>query len=125
MRQLILILVLTLPIGIASAQTFGEITGEVRDPSGAVVPRAAVAVTNTATNVSRSTVTNNEGIYSVPALDPGIYQVKVESEGFQPTVRSNVELQVQQTARVDFALAVGQTAQTVDRRAPGLAVTAM
>ncbi len=123
MRQLILFLGLALPIGIASAQTFGEITGEVRDPSGAVVPRAAVAITNTATNVSRTTVTNNEGIYSVPALNPGIYQIKVESDGFQPTVRSNVELQVQQTARVDFALAVGQTAQTVEVSSSALMLT--
>ena len=123
MRHLILLLGLTLLIGIASAQTFGEITGEVRDPSGAVVPRAAVAVTNSATNASRTTVTNTEGIYSFPALNPGTYQVKVESQGFQPTVRTNIELQVQQTARVDFALTVGQTTQTVEVSASALLLT--
>src|SRR6266853_786014 len=114
MRKLILCLGLCLSIGIWSAQTFGEITGEVRDASGAVVPRAAVAATNTATNASRTTVTNAEGIYSFPALNPGTYQVKVEAPGFQTAVRSNIELQVQQTARVDFTLVVGQAAQTVE-----------
>src|SRR6266853_1287607 len=123
MRKLILCLGLCLSIGIWSAQTCGEITGEVRDASGAVVPRAAVAATNTATNASRTTVTNAEGIYSFPALNPGTYQVKVESQGFQPTVRSNVELQVQQTARVDFALTVGQTTQTVEVSASALMLT--
>ena len=123
MRQLILLLGLTLPIGLASAQTFGEITGNVRDPSGAVVPNASVAVTNAGTNATRNTVTNTEGIYSFPALNPGTYQVKVESQGFQPTVRSNVVLQVQQTARVDFALTVGQTTQTVEVSANALLLT--
>ncbi len=87
------------------------------------MPGAAVASTNTATNASRNTVTNNEGIYSFPALNPGTYQVKVESAGFSPTVRSNIVLQVQQTARVDFALAVGQTTQTVEVSANALLLT--
>ena len=49
---------------------------------------------------SRTTRTNEAGIYSFPAMVPGPYQVKVEAPGFQSTVRSNIELQVQQTARV-------------------------
>jgi len=114
MRQLFLLVGLVLPIGVASAQTFGEITGEVTDQSGAVAPNASITATNTATNASRMTRTNQAGIYSFPALVPGPYQVKVESPGFQSAVRSNIELQVQQTARVDFTLVVGQAAQTVE-----------
>src|SRR5713101_5451074 len=114
MRQILILLGLCLPVGVASAQTFGEITGEVKDQSGAVAPNASLTVTNTATNVSRNTRTNQAGIYSFPALVPGPYQVKVEAPGFQPMVRSNIELQVQQTARIDFTLTVGQATQTIE-----------
>src|SRR5712692_11534322 len=112
MRQLFVLLGLVLPIGVTSAQTFGEITGEVTDQSGAVAPNASITATNTATNGARTTRTNAAGIYSIPALVPG--QVKVEAPGFQPMVRGNIELQVQQTARVDFTLTVGQTSQTIE-----------
>src|SRR5713226_7926230 len=114
MRRLFVFLGLCLTIGIASAQTFGEITGEVKDQSGAVAPNATVTVTNTGTNASRTTNTNEAGIYSFPALVPGPYQIKVEAPGFQPVVRSNIELQVQQTARIDFTLTVGQATQTIE-----------
>src|ERR1700731_439092 len=97
MRSLSMILWLSLA-GIVSAQTSGEITGEVHDQSGAAAPNATVTVTNTGTNASRSTTTNDAGIYSVPSLVPGNYQVRVALQGFQPVVRTGVELQVQQTA---------------------------
>ena len=113
MRQLLFALVLFLSVRVVSAQTFGEITGEVKDPSSAIVPGAMVTVTNTATNAVRSTVTNEAGLYSFPALVPGVYSVKVELTGFQSLVRNNIELQVQQVARVDFTLAVSQTSETV------------
>src|SRR5712672_756643 len=114
MRQLLLLMGLCLPVGLACAQTSGEITGEVLDQSGAAAANAAVTVTNTGTNASRSTTSNNAGIYSVPSLVPGIYQVRVVLTGFQPMVRNDIELQVQQTARVDFKLSVGQAAQTIE-----------
>jgi len=101
-------------LGIASAQTGGEITGEVRDPSGALVPNASVTVINTATNAARLTTTNTSGLYSFPDLTPGVYNVKVVEAGFDTVVKANVELQVQQTLRVDFALAVGQATQTIE-----------
>src|SRR5436190_16623187 len=113
MRHLLCALVLCLSVRVVCAQTFGEITGEVKDPSNAIVPGATVTATNTATNAVRSTVTNEAGIYGFPGLIPGKYSVKVELPGFQALVRNNIELQVQQVARVDFTLAVSQTAETV------------
>src|SRR5882757_10543407 len=95
-----------LTLGTVSSQTFGEITGEVKDASGANAPNVAVTATNAATNVERSTTTNTSGVYTFPGLSPGIYQVKVVASGFQTIVKNNIELQVQQTARVDFTLAV-------------------
>ena len=115
MRRLLLVLgLLCVPGGIVLAQTSGEITGEVRDPSGAVAPNASVTVTNAATNISRSTVTNSSGVYSFPDLVPGAYQVKVMATGFDTVVKTGIELQVQQTARIDFNLKVGQSTQTVE-----------
>ncbi len=100
--------------GTMLAQTGGQIAGEVKDQSGASIPEAAVTVTNTAMNVARSTTTNSSGLYSFPALTPGMYQVKVVAPGFQAAVVNEVQLQVQQTARVDFTMVVGQAAQTLE-----------
>src|SRR5437867_5898266 len=95
-------------------QTFGEITGEVRDAQGAVIPGAEVSVTNIATNVSRSTMSNEAGVYAFPALPPGTYQLRVAKAGFKTTTRTDIELQVQQSARIDIELAVGQVSESVE-----------
>ena len=122
MRRLLLVMALCLPVAL-EAQTSGEITGEVKDPSGAVAANAPVTATNTATNVARATVTNPAGIYSFPDLSPGTYQVKVAVPGFETVVKTGIELQVQQTARIDFTLAVGQATQTIEVSASGELLT--
>src|SRR5580700_442579 len=122
MRQVMLILGLCLPITVVSAQTFGAITGEVKDPSGAVAPNASVTATNVATNVARSTTTNDAGVYTFPDLIPATYQVKVAVPGFE-TATSTVQIEVQQTARVDFGLVVGQSTQTVEVDAAAASLT--
>src|ERR1019366_7652484 len=115
MRRLaVLIGLLGAALAMAFAQTGGQITGEVSDPTGALVPNATVTVTNSVTNMARTTTTNTSGLYSFPALTPGMYQVKAVASGFQTAVTSDVELQVQQTARVDFTLTVGQSTQTLE-----------
>ena len=90
----------------AFAQTLGTITGEVRDSTGAVVPGATVTVVNKATNATRTTSSNEVGLFDFPALPPGPYTVKSELDGFK-TATSDVELQVNQTARVNFTLELG------------------
>src|SRR5438477_4468806 len=98
----------------ARAQTQGEITGEVSDISGAVIPGATVAVTNQGTNVSRQVVTNGAGVYSFPSLLPGTYQVRVEKADFQSMVRTAIELQVQAVVRIDFRMDVGQVSEALN-----------
>lgn len=111
---LLLLIALVLPM---SAQTFGEITGEVKDSTGALIPGATVTVTNSATNAARTAGTNNAGLYAFPSLVPGTYRVKVEAPGFKTTTRTDVELQVQQTARLDFMLEIGQMSEAVEVKA--------
>ena len=96
-----------------SAQTSAEITGLVRDPTGAAVPGASVTVTNKATRATRKVTTNSEGLYSFPSLPPGTYELKVEQTGFKISLSDNIRLEVQQTARLDVSMEVGQVGETV------------
>src|SRR5256714_330210 len=93
------------------AQSLGTITGAVKDSTGAVVPGATVTVVNKGTNATRTTSSNEVGLYEFPALPPGEYTVKTEIDGFKTTSR-DLELQVQQTARVNFTLELGTLNET-------------
>jgi len=88
------------------AQTLGTITGEVKDSTGGVVPGATVTALNKATNATRTTSSNEVGLFDFPALPPGTYTVKTELDGFKTATR-DIELQVQQTVRVNFTLELG------------------
>ncbi|HYV30170.1 MAG TPA: carboxypeptidase-like regulatory domain-containing protein, partial [Candidatus Binatia bacterium] len=114
---LILILtgILAFPASLAAqATTFGAILGRVVDPSGASVPNAAVKVINVETNVSRDAATDAAGDYAVRSLIPGFYSVEVTAQGFQSQKLEKVKLDVAQTLRQDFQLAVGQVTESVE-----------
>ena len=97
----------------AFGQTNGVITGEVKDSSGAFIPGATVTVTHRGTNALRTVQSNNDGLFTFPALPPGTYDVKAELQGFRPVTR-DVELQVAQTARVDFTLDIGGITEALE-----------
>src|SRR5262245_26413497 len=84
------------------------VRGTVRDQAQAVVPKASVTLTNTATNVTRNTSTNEAGLYVFPGVFPGPYRIDVEFPGMQ-RFEANLTVQVQQDAEVDVLLQVGQT----------------
>jgi len=106
---------LFLAVPIASlAQTFGQITGMVTDATGGVLVGAAVSVTNTQTGAMVTQQANSAGLYVFPNLLPGVFNVKVELDGFRGASRNNVELQIQQTVRLDFKLEVGSLSETVE-----------
>ncbi len=96
------------------AQNFGQITGIVADTTGGVLVGATVTVTNTQTAASTSQQANSAGVYVFPNLLPGIYNVKVEMDGFGGAARNRVELQIQQTIRLDFRLELGTLNETVE-----------
>jgi hypothetical protein len=97
----------------ALAQT-AQVTGRISDQTGSVVPDAKVTVTNVDNGFKRETVTNSEGFFTVPLLQPGTYQVAVQKSGFKPLVQSGVVLQVEQVARLDYTLETGAVTETVN-----------
>src|SRR5256885_14179623 len=75
----------------ASAQVlYGSLVGNVTDPNGAIVPNAAVTVTNQATGVVTKTTTDSTGVYQFIALQPGTYIVKISVSGFKTYERRDV-----------------------------------
>src|SRR5437667_9409105 len=88
------------------------LSGVVRDQTGAVVPNASVAVTNSATNVASRLKTNAEGAYLAVNLVPGRYLVEVEAAGFEKKVDA-VILEVGQRARLDLTIGVGTMSEAV------------
>jgi hypothetical protein len=91
----------------------GTIVGHVTDPSGAVVPGAKITIKDLSTGVARTFVTNSSGDYTAPALNPSTYSATAEAAGFTEQVAPNLTLEVQQTLRQDFKLAVGSVSTTV------------
>ena len=106
--------VFVLTAAAAFPQSLGVIQGVVGDDSGAVIPGASVNVVNVATGVENATQTNEVGLYTVPGLNPGEYRVTAVAEGFAPTERTGLRLEVGQTARVDFRLTVGSVTEVVE-----------
>jgi hypothetical protein len=90
-----------------SAQDTGDITGTVRDNSGAVVRGAAVKISGTAGGIERSTTTNSDGDYLEAGLPGGTYNLTITAKGFKTFKGNGVVLRVGQKARVDAELAVG------------------
>ncbi len=103
--------------------TRGAVNGTVRDTSGAVVPGAAVKVTNPATNVSRDTITNDEGFYRVAALDPGTYTVTIEKTGFGTVESRAIEVKTALESTFDADLQVGSTVTSIDVSGESEAIT--
>ncbi len=85
----------------------GRILGTIFDPQKAGIPGATVTVTNLATNIARTAVTDSEGNYVITPLDPGTYSVSAEVPGFQKAVREGLVLTVGQSARVELSLNLG------------------
>ena len=98
----------------ASAQTSaGAVVGLVRDATGAAVPTATVIVTNKQTNVVTRVQTDTSGNYFVPSVPLGVYSVVCEHPGFKKVVIAPVQVEVNQTVRVDLSLQVGDTSESV------------
>ena len=98
------------------AQT-SQVGGRVTDATGAAVPGVQVSVRSTATGTERQVRTNDSGLYTVPLLQPGPYDVVVRQQGFKPITQSGITLEVDQRAELNFRLEVGLVTERVEVRA--------
>ncbi len=96
------------------SQGTSEIAGNVKDPSGSVIADASVTIVNPDTNLQRTLTSNANGLFNVPALPPGRYNIRVEMKGFSVQARNNVELQVGQVANLEFVMQVGNVAEVIE-----------
>ena len=108
------LLLVALAAHAAAAQTVvGRISGTVKDSSGAVIPGAAVTVTNAATNLERAVKADEDGFYTVTNLPVGTYTVSVEQTGFKKAVVTDISLTADARLTVDPVLEAGQVSESV------------
>src|SRR5271154_7419563 len=98
----------------AGSALFGQqanLSGRVVDGSQLAVSGAAVAITSQATDLKRSTTSNDSGLYTLPSLPPGKYDITVTASGFESLERKGLPLEVAQQAQIDFTLQVGKMSE--------------
>src|SRR5215510_12351626 len=99
------------------AQSTAQISGVVRDQSGAILPGVDVSATQTATGAKRSAVTNENGAYVLPNLPIGPYMLEASLPGFRTHVQTGIVLQVNDSAAINVTLAIGQVSEQVEVQA--------
>ncbi len=101
-------------VGLVQGQvTTGTILGQVADNTGSAVQGATITISNTGQGVSKQLSTDDNGLYNAPFLIPGTYSVSVERTGFKKSLREGIIVQVDQKARVDVTLELGQVSETI------------
>src|SRR5437762_3854734 len=121
MKGILLLLALVDACAFAQMST-SEITGTVRDSSGAVVPGAAVTATNEATGVTYRQNTTEAGLFAFPALPGGAYTITAEMKGFKTSRNTNNQLVVGTPLTVHVTLTVGEATETVNVEGTAMAV---
>jgi hypothetical protein len=111
---LLSVFVFALSLPVVGQERYGNITGIVTDPSGAVVSDVTVTVTNKATNRTLTTKTRSDGTYSAFELDPGRYTVMFQKQGFGRYEVPDVLVLVGRTANIAASMKLGSVDQTVE-----------
>lgn len=102
-----------------SAQTSGTVSGHVSDATSASLPDANITIKNVATGAERTTVTTGAGDYTFANVPVGVYAISAKHTGFKTSSSARVEVQVQQSVRLDFSLQLGDVMQSVEVEASG------
>jgi len=100
-------------LSLSGQTSAGSIVGLVRDPAGAAVPGASITVTNTGTGITYPVTTDSSGNYVLPSLLPGSYTIVCLHTGFKKITAGPITVNVNQAARVDLSLQVGDAVETV------------
>src|ERR1051325_1200118 len=97
----------------AQAVTGSQLSGIVRDSSGATLPGVEVTATKTDTGTTRTVFTSTDGVYIIPNLPVGPYQLKVVLQGFNTYVQDGIVLQVGSNPEINVTLSVGAISEQV------------
>lgn len=109
----LVLLTFTVAAPVGAQILYGSVVGTVKDAQGGAIPGATVSIVNQETNLTRDSVTNAEGAYTINSVPAGPYDVKVALTGFREAVRTRVPVTIGQIARVDVTLEVGALTETV------------
>src|SRR6476646_9989737 len=107
-----LFILLGVPVS-AQLATTTSLVGTVTDTTGKSVQNAKVTAVETGTVASRTATTNEQGYYSFEFAPAGVYTVTVEQPGFQKITKTGIQVNINQSVRTDFKLAVGAVSQSV------------
>ncbi|HYP29807.1 MAG TPA: TonB-dependent receptor [Blastocatellia bacterium] len=110
----ILMLSIILIAPVSAQATTGDITGRVLDAQGNVVVNATVTIRNMGTGETRTATTNDEGVYLISQLAPGMYEIAVEAQGFSRTLLKDHQVSVGTKETLNFDLKPGNVAETVE-----------
>ena len=111
--SLLIISILAVTPLLLSQATTGKITGTVVDDSEAVIPGATVTVTNVDTGEEREAITDDSGVFGLPYLRPGVYDLRAEMPGFKTALLTQIEIRVDSHVRRQVTLAVGEVTEQV------------
>src|SRR5262245_37718133 len=119
MSQLVKLFVFALVVSVTSvwAQSTAQISGTVKDATGAVLPGVEVTATQTQTGIARSTISNETGAYVLPNLPLGPYKLEASLAGFRTFVQTGIVLQVNSSPVINLTLEVGQRTEQVEVQA--------
>ncbi len=111
---LLLVVLLAFAYGGFAQSDNANVNGVITDPSGATVPRARITIKNQATGLTRETVSNESGVYSIPTVPPGMYTLTVEAAGFKKFESKDNKVDPSVPANLSATLTVGQLTETVE-----------
>src|SRR5262249_55451734 len=98
---------------LAAQDSRATIEGRVTDQEGAIIPGATVIASSDLTGVKQQTVTNDQGMWTIPFLNPGAYTISISAPGFKSFERRGITLQVADIKRIDTTLQLGNVSENV------------
>src|SRR5207249_9029127 len=123
MKRILIFLILVPALSVVTCATAAgqgataQISGTVKDQSGAVLPGAEITAAQTETGRARMTVTNETGAFALPSLPLGPYRVEATLPGFRTFVQTGIVLQVDGTVTISAVMEVGQVSESVEVQA--------
>src|SRR5436190_5610573 len=113
-KHVLFVLLVILFVAVSSrAQGLGSIAGRITDPEGASVANAKVTALQVGTGFSRTALSDTEGLFVIPSLQPATYSLSVEANGFSTSRESGIVLLADQTLTVNISIAVGPNTETI------------